>query len=180
MLDYDEEEQNNVLINTMNSLDKELKDDIPNSINNQGNKTSSINNTIFNLKDKINESNLPYLNEDKIPEINIKDENYLDSGKKILDYLQTPINKNFYDNIYNICEKCMKNDNNVFCKDCKKNLCDNCSKDCKKDFHQVIELQKLNDEIEYYKKERKRIKTEYFIKPEKKENNGEKEPKTYC
>ena len=170
----DEEEKNNVLINTMNILEKEFKNDNPSTINNQENQTSTNNDTIINLNKAIKENNLPYLDKDKNPEINIKDENYLEPDIKIEDYLN-----NFNDNIYNICEKCMKNDNNVFCKYCKKNLCNNCFKDCKKDFHEEIELQKLNDEIEYYKKEIKRIKKEYFIDPEKKENIGEKEPRSY-
>ena len=168
----DEEEKNNVLINTMNILEKEFKNDNPSTINNQENQTSTNNDTIINLNKAIKENNLPYLDKDKNPEINIKDENYLEPDIKIEDYLN-----NFNDNIYNICEKCMKNDNNVFCKYCKKNLCNNCFKDCKKDFHEVIELQKLNDEIEYYKKEIKRIKEEHFIELGKKENNNEKNQK---
>ena len=167
-INFDDEEENNDLVNTIKILDKEFQNDNPSTINNQENQTSTNNDTIINLNKKIKENNLPYLDKDKIPEINIKDENYLEPDIIIEDYLQISIKNNFNDNIYNICEKCMKNDNNVFCKYCKKNLCNNCFKDCKKDFHEVIELQKLNDEIEYYKKDIERIKKEYFIEPEKK------------
>ena len=116
----DEDEKNNALVNTMKILEEEFKNDNPSTINNQDNQTFTINNTIINLNKEIKENNLPYLNEGKIKEINIKDENYLDSGIKIEDYLKTPINNNFSDNIYNICEKCMKNNNNIFCKNCQK------------------------------------------------------------
>ena len=108
----DEEEKNNVLINTMNILEKEFKNDNPSTINNQENQTSTNNDTIINLNKTIKENNLPYLDKDKIPEINIKDENYLEPDIIIEDYLQISIKNNFNDNIYNICEKCMKNDNN--------------------------------------------------------------------
>ena len=177
--DYSNEEEENVLLNTIKILDEECKNDILSPINSYENPTSTNNNnTINSLNKKIKENNLPYLNKNKIKEIRIKDENHLDSDKKIEDYLKTPINNNFNDNIYNICEKCMKN-NNIFCRNCKKNLCNNCSKDCKNDFHKLIELKTLDEEINYYRKEIKKIKKEYFIDKEKKENNGEKEPKIY-
>ena len=44
---------------------------------------------------------------------------------------------------------------------------------------ELIELQKLKDEIEYFKKEIKRIIKENFIEPEKKEINGQKQQKSY-
>ena len=176
---FNEEEKNNDLLNTINILDEEFKNNNQSTIDNQENQISSINNSIINLNKEIKENNLPYLNEDKIKEINIKNENHLDSGIKIEDYIQTPINNNFNDNIYNLCENCKKNHNNIFCKNCQKNICYNCFKDCENNFHEFIELQTLNDEIEYYKTEIKRIKEDYFIKPEKKEKNNEKESKSY-
>ena len=178
-INFDDEEENNDLVNTIKILDKESQNDNPSTINNKENQTSTINNDIINLNKEIKENYFPYLNKDKIPEIIIKDENYLDSDINIKDYLPNPINNNFNDNIYNICEKCLKNDNNFFCKGCKKNLCNNCSKDCENEFHELIELNKLNNEIEYYKKEIKRIKEEYFIELGKKENNNEKKQKSY-
>ena len=125
------------------------------------------------------ENIFPYLNKDKIPEIKIKDENYFESGDKIENYLKTPINKNFNDNKYNICEKCNKNNNCFYCLACKLNLCDNCSANCKNNRDKLKEFQKLKDEIEYYKKEIKRIIIKNFIETEKKETNGKKKKKSY-
>ena len=150
-----------------------------NKISQTLNQTSTINNTISDLKNEMKENIFPYLNKDKIPEIKIKDENYFESGDKIENYLKTPINKNFNDNIYNICEKCNEYNNCFYCSDCNINLCDECSEECKNNWDELIELQKLKDEIEYYKKEIGGIIKENFIEPEKKETNGEKEQKSY-
>ena len=112
------------------SLEEISKDDPPSTINKISQtlkQTSIINNTISNLKNEIKENIFPYLNKDKIPEIKIKDENFFESRDKIENYLKTSINKNFSDNIYNICEKCNKNNNCFYCLSCKLNLCDNCS-----------------------------------------------------
>ena len=164
------------------SLEEISKDDRPSTINKISqtlNQTSTINNTISDLKNEIKENIFPYLNKDKIPEIKIKDENYFESGDKIENYLKTPINKNFNDNKKNICEKCNKNNNCFYCLSCNINLCDICSEKCKNNWDKLIEFQKLKDEIEYCKKEIKRIIKENFIEPEKKEINGEKEQKSY-
>ena len=70
--------------------------------------TSINTNSIKDLKDQIKENTLPYQDKDKIPEIKLKDENYLESGDKIETYLMTPINNPlggvFIDSSYNICE----------------------------------------------------------------------------
>ena len=160
------------------SLEEISKDDRPSTIN-KISQTSKTNNTISNLKNEMKENIFPYLNKDKIPEIKIKDENYFESGDKIENYLKTPINKNFNDNIYNICERCNKNNNCFYCLSCNINFCDICSENCKNNWDELIVLQKLKDEIEYCKKEIKRIIKENFIEPEKKETNGEKEQKSY-
>ena len=145
--------------------------------------TSINTNSIKDLKDQIKENTLPYQDKDKIPEIKLKDENYLESGDKIETYIKNPINNPlnnvFIDSSYNICEGCKENNNYIFCKKCQKNLCDNCSKDCETDLHDYIELQKLKNECEYYSKDIMRIISEYFIKPEEKEKNNEKVKKSY-
>ena len=164
------------------SLEEISKVDPPSTINKISqtlNQTSTINNTISNLKNEIKENIFPYLNKDKIPEIKIKDENYFESGDKIENYLKASININFSDNIYNICERCNKNNNCFYCHACKLNLCNICSENCKNNWDELIVLQKLKDEIEHCKKEIKRIIKENFIEPEKKETNGEKEQKSY-
>ena len=160
------------------SLEEISKIDPPSTIN-KISQTLNQNSTISNLKNEIKENIFPYLNKDKIPEIKIKDENYFESGDKIENYLKTPINKNFNDNIYNICERCNKNNNCFYCLSCNINLCDICSENCKNNWDELIVLQKLKDEIEYCKKEIKRIIKENFIEAEKKETNGEKEQKSY-
>jgi len=102
------------------SLEEISKVDRPSTINKISqtlNQTSTINNTIRNLKNEIKENIFPYLNKDKIPEIKIKDENYFESGGKIENYLKTSIN--FIDNIYNICEKCNKINNCFYYLSCK-------------------------------------------------------------
>ena len=112
------------------SLEEISKDDPPSTINKISqtlNQTSTINNTISDLKNEIKENIFPYLNKDKIPEIKIKDENYFESGDKIENYLKTPINKNFNDNKYNICEKCNRYNNCFYCFACNINLCEYCS-----------------------------------------------------
>ena len=123
--------------------------------------TSINTNSIKDLKDQIKENTLPYQDKDKIPEIKLKDENYLESGDKIETYIKNPINNPlnnvFIDSSYNICEGCKENNNYIFCKKCQKNLCDNCSKDCETDLHDYIELQKLKNECEYYSKDIMRI-----------------------
>ena len=157
-------EENNELAKNLEDLSKE---DPPSTIN-KITQTYTVN-TINNLKNDIKENIFPYLNNDKIPEIKIKDENHFVSGENIKDYLTTSINNSFNDNIYNICERCKKNINCIFCKTCYINICDICFKDCKNYLHEFIELQKLSDEFEFYKNNIKRIIIkENFIEPEKK------------
>ena len=158
---------------------EEISKDGPLSTTKKINQTSTLNNTIKDLKNEIKENIFPYLNENKIPEIKIKDENYFKSGDKIENYLKTSYNKNFIDNIYNMCEKCNRYNNCFYCFACNINLCEYCSKECENNFHESIGFQNLKDEIEYYKKGIKRIINENFIEPEKKEINGQKQQKSY-
>ena len=80
--------------------------------------TSINTNSIKDLKDQIKENTLPYQDKDKIPEIKLKDENYLESGDTIETYLMTPNNNPlggvFIDSSYNICEGCKENNNYIF------------------------------------------------------------------
>ena len=71
------------------SLEEISKIDPPSTINKISqtlNQTSTINNTIRNFKNEIKEYIFPYLNNNKIPEIKIKDENYFEYGDKIENY----------------------------------------------------------------------------------------------
>ena len=170
-------EETKDIVKDFNEISNYYSPSLINKINSSTDNNSTVKKLINEIKDNI--FPFPYLNKKKISEIKIKNENYLTSGEEIQAYIKSPINKKFIDNIYNICDRCNKNINCTFCNNCYKNFCEKCSNNCKKRMHELIELQKLKDEIEYYKKDIKRIIKEYFIEPEKKETNGEKEQKTY-
>ena len=92
---------------------------------------------------------------------------YFEYGGKIEDYLKTPINIYFIDNIYNLCEKCKINKNYYYCGTCDINFC----KKCSRGHHtgpEVIEFGELKDETEYIRNDTIRIIKEYLIEPEKK------------
>ena len=156
-------EENNEFVKTLN----EMSENDPPSTINQISQTSTINNTIFNImKSELKSNSFPYLNKEKIPEIIIKDENYFEYGGKIEDYLKTPININFIDNIYNLCEICKINNNELYCESCNINYC----KKCSKKHHTgpgIINFHELKDETEYYRNDIIRIIKEYLIEPEK-------------
>ena len=170
-------EEKNTPAKAINEIENE--NPIPSTIKDKINQNSAINNsTIINLNNEIKENNSPYLYKDKIPEIKIKNENELVNGENIETFINYPFDPNFDDNIYNICENCRKNNNYCFCGKCFKNLCDSCSEDCNK-IHKN-EIMKLKpDEIYFYKSEIERIIGEYFIEPENKEENNEKDQKSY-
>ena len=86
---------------------------------------------------------------------------------KIEDYLKTPININFIDNIYNLCEKCKINNNHYYCRKCCITICEKCLNEhysC----NGIINFHELKDETEYYRNDTIRIIKEYLIEPEKK------------
>ena len=154
-------------------------DPIPSTINNAVNQNSTLNNsTIMNLNNELKEKKSPYQYKDKIPEISIRDENKLANGENIETYINCAFNPNFDDNIYNICENCRKNNNYFFCEKCSKNLCIICSSNCDKEHKNKLK-KLMQDEIESYKSKIEKIINEYFIKPKKKEENYEKEQKSY-
>ena len=130
------------------------------SINNQENPNSIINYTIINIYNEL---------KDKFPE-------QILSKEIIRIYIYYQYYQNFKSNNYIRCEKCGKN-NLLFCENCSINLCDICSKNCKEK-HQN-KLIKLKDKIEFYKNEIEKIIQEYFNEPKKKDENTEKEQKSY-
>ena len=110
----DVEEEKNNLVKVMNEIEADVQ--MPSIINkDELNQSSSfIESTIMNINNELNKS--PYLWEDKIPEIRIKDENKLINGDNIEIYINSPFYPNINDNIYNIREKCKKSDNCFFVK----------------------------------------------------------------
>ena len=178
---FDIEDNDNEEINSLAKSMNEIEDNnlIPSTINNEVNQNLIFNNsTIRNLIDEFKENKSLYLYKDKIPEIRIKDEYELVNGEKIEIYINCPFNPNFDDSIYNICEKCRKNNNYFFCENCSINLCNICSEDCNKK-HQNKLIKLIPDKIETYKREIKKIIEQYLIEPEKKEVNAEKGQKSY-
>ena len=164
------EEKNNKEENTLIKFMEEIGDDDninASTIKNQENTNSTFNNSIINLYDEL---------KDKIPDKRMKNENKLLKEEFIEIYKNYKFYLNFIGNNYNICQKCEKN-NHFYCEYCSRNLCDNCSKNCKEK-HQD-KLMKLKDEIEFYKNEIKKIIQEYFSESKKKEENTEKDIRSY-
>ena len=108
------------------------------NINKSMNIDTSFNEQIINKENEINQENEyknPYLKNDDVPKIEIKNKNemiYDEHEYKIDEYLKevNKVNNDFLDaSIYNYCKKCRKNVNKYFCKNCNKNLCEKCYKE---------------------------------------------------
>ena len=81
----------------------------------------------------IDKKNLPYPDLVEIPEIKIKNDEYLKSEikseVKISGYfnrINIDNNNKFYDKTYNLCNNCHVNNNVYYCYECRKNLCKKC------------------------------------------------------
>ena len=146
--------EDNSLINAINDISCSTNINTTNQI------PTNQNSTVNNLNKEIKYNKIPYLNKDKIPEIKIKDENYLYFGQKIEDYIKSLTN--FDDNIYNICNKCKINVNKYFCEKCLNNFCDICYLECKNKEHKLIDLEIKQKEIDNYVKRIKKIIADYF------------------
>ena len=171
-------EDKNSLVNTLKEFEKIYKN--PSTIENNSLSDNSLtnNSTINNLNNELKENESPYIYKDKIPEIKIKDENNLINGEKIENYINFNSNSEFNDNIYNICEKCGKNNNHFFCENCLKNICNICTNECQNNNHKLMQFQKIKKEINHYIKDINRTISEYFIEPEKNEMIFEQEEET--
>ena len=71
-------------------------------------------NSIKTIKEMLDDIKIPYPNNDEIPLINIKDENYFENGNNIDDYIKSLIK--FEHNKFNICRICLKNKINIIVK----------------------------------------------------------------
>ena len=84
--------------------------------------------TIQEIRNAMKSFKIVYPNKDEIPLIKIKDENYLESGERIVDYVG--LLTQYDDNKFNICIICKKYNNKYYCNDCNKNICNICHKNC--------------------------------------------------
>ena len=105
---------------------------------------------IKEIKNEIKNIIISYPNKDEIPLINIKDENFFESGERIDNYINSLTI--FDDSKFNKCKICKENDNNFFCEDCYKNICDNCHKNCLSNNHILINLSEELNQIQNYNK----------------------------
>ena len=121
--------------------------------------------TFFNTLDegfKAMLTRLPYPEGDEIPEIKIRDEDFLVSGEEIKLYDK-------YDNDYkfNKCKICGENENSYFCSNCNSNLCQKCfdsfDNKCKREKHKWIDLKKVKVDIENIKQEIIKIFQRYNV-----------------
>ena len=142
---FDKSSQNNTLLNDLNNYSEEsLKLSSIKEIKSDG--------TIFNtssisfIKNCFEENIIPYPNKDEIILIKIKDDNYLETGQNIENYI-TNID-NFNDDKFNKCKICQKDDNIYFCINCNKNICDSCYKICLSKYHNLFDLKDKLKEIE--------------------------------
>ena len=117
-------------------------------------------NNINNIKG-IDGKVLPYPDIDEIPEVKIKNEEYLKSEVKsevkISDYfnrINIDNNNRFYDRRYNLCNYCHVNNNNYYCHECRKNLCKKCNEDidiCGHKYPKVIDFGELSEKADIAK-----------------------------
>ena len=119
-------------------------------------------NNINNIKG-IDGKVLPYPDLEEIPEVKIKNEEYLKSEVKsevkISDYFNRinidNNNNKFYDKTYNLCNNCHVNNNVYYCHNCKKNLCNECHENidiCDHISMDIIELGEFSNKADIAKK----------------------------
>ncbi len=105
---------------------------------------------------------IPYPDNDEIPLLKIKDENYFENDKSIEKYVKSLVE--FDDNKFNICRYCKEGGNKFFCNICYKNICNrNCYEKCKSKNHTLIELKDNLKEVEENKNDIKQLISKYFI-----------------
>ena len=126
--------------------------------------------TVKVIKEEKKNINNIYPNKDEIPLLKIKDENFLESGEAISNYINS---LTIFDNSkFDKCAICKENRNNYFCKNCYKNICDICYENCWFNFHILIDLSEKKNKIINYIKDIKAIFEVYFIlSGNKKEND---------
>ena len=152
----------NELENYMNELSKNYP-----KISRINHKDISSNNfnTFNDYLKEIIDKKIPYPDENEIPEIQIKDQVFYIYGRKMQLY------EPFDDKKFNNCFDCKKGINKFFCDICQKNICDNCCENCENEYHLLIDLGYMENEINNYKYIIHNLIYRYFDEPKKKENN---------
>ena len=125
---------------------------------------------------------IPYLKDDDIPNILIKNQNLMiydgvecninEYIKEIEDYTnENKYNENFLNEYkYEICGFCKDNINKYFCESCQKNICGECSL-CKDENHILQSLYEMKVSYKNYIKEINSILNHYIIPIEEKKDN---------
>ena len=133
--------------------------------------------TIQEIRNAMKSFKIVYPNKDEIPLIKIKDENYLESGERIVDYVG--LLTQYDDNKFNICIICKKYNNEYYCNDCNKNICNICHKNCISNNHILIDLsEKFNTISNYIKNIREIFEKDFTLTKNKKDYN-EKQTNNY-
>ena len=172
--DEENTNQNNTLANNMSEF-SELNP--PSTINNI---TLTLQmGTLINNINMLNNNKIPYPDDEEIPLIKIKNENYFEDGQDIDNYINSLVE--FDDNKFNICNQCKKEKNYIFCQDCYENFCYKCSKICRTKLHNLIILKESFKDIEENKNKIVKLIKSYYILSKEKQNNDEieKENKNY-
>ena len=133
--------------------------------------------TIQEIRNAMKSFKIVYPNKDEIPLIKIKDENYLESGERIVDYVG--LLTQYDDNKFNICIICKKYNNKYYCNDCNKNICNICHKNCISNNHKQIDLSKEFNTISNYIKNIREIFEKDCILTKNKKDNNEKQTNNY-
>jgi hypothetical protein len=133
--------------------------------------------TIQEIRNAMKSFKIVYPNKDEIPLIKIKDENYLESGERIVDYVG--LLTQYDDNKFNICIICKKYNNKYYCNDCNKNICNICHKNCISNNHILIDLSEKFNTISNYIKNIREIFEKDCILTKNKNNNNEKQNNNY-
>ena len=135
-------------------------------------------NSIKTIKEMLDDIKIPYPNNDEIPLINIKDENYFENGNNIENYIKSLIK--FEHNKFNICRICFKEQNKYYCHNCNHNICDKCYKICHSNSHILFNLKNYLKEVEKNKLDIKVMISNYILSKEKKDYDlNEKKNKNY-
>ena len=140
-------------------------------------------NTIKANLEILKEHKIPYTS-DKIDKIKIKNENQLESGIDIDNYLNSL--EKFKDleemrkveTKFSECEKCGK-PNYYFCEKCELNMCSKCSNDCQKKKHALINLKEMKEKINNYILEIRAVFEENCILIKIKKNKDENSERGY-
>ena len=148
----------------------------------------NVNENSFEIKNEEefdnSEIKIVYLKKDDIPQIKIKNKNFMSCDEKeikIKDYLKQIDNKikDIKDNsfdliddyIYDRCRICKVNLNKFFCINCEKNLCEKCIKECIEEKHMTLSLNEIEKNYKYHIEIIKTFLNSYIIPIKDEEQN---------